>query len=62
MPKTVRFHALGGPEVLRVEDLPARVPKEGEVRLKVEVVGLDFPTDGGRPGKSVSSTPGSSNT
>lgn len=41
MPKTVRFRRLGGPEVLEVEDLPAREPKAGEVRLKVEAIGLN---------------------
>ena len=41
MPKTIRFHKLGGPEVLEVEDLPAREPGAGEVRLKVEAIGLN---------------------
>lgn len=41
MPKTVRFHEFGSADVLRVEDLPAPEPKEGEVLLKIEVIGLN---------------------
>lgn len=41
MPKAIRFHELGGPEKLKLEDLPAREPGEGEVRLRVEAVGLN---------------------
>ena len=41
MPKVVRFHQLGGPEVLQFEDQPTRQPKAGEVRLRVQAVGLN---------------------
>ncbi len=41
MPKVVRFHQLGGPEVLKFEDQPVRVPQPGEVRLRVQAVGLN---------------------
>jgi len=41
MPKVVRFHRLGSPEVLEIENLPLQVPGEGEVRLKVEAFGLN---------------------
>jgi NADPH:quinone reductase-like Zn-dependent oxidoreductase len=41
MPKTVRFHQLGGPENLVIEDLPSREPGSGEVKLRVEAVGLN---------------------
>ena len=41
MPKAIRFNQLGGPEVLRIEDLPERQPGPGEVQLKVEAVGLN---------------------
>ena len=41
MPKVVRFHRLGGPEVLQFEDQPTRQPKLGEVRLRVQAVGLN---------------------
>jgi NADPH:quinone reductase-like Zn-dependent oxidoreductase len=41
MPKTVRFHKIGGPENLVLEDLPSRQPGEGEVKLRIEAVGLN---------------------
>lgn len=41
MSKIVRFHQLGGPEVLKIEDAPTPQPGKGEVRLKVLVVGLN---------------------
>ena len=41
MPKIFRFHETGGANVLKVEDLPLSEPGEGEVRLKVEAIGLN---------------------
>ncbi len=41
MPKAVRFYELGGPEVLKIEDVTLREPGAGEVRLKVAAVGLN---------------------
>jgi NADPH:quinone reductase-like Zn-dependent oxidoreductase len=41
MPKVVRFHQLGGPEVLKFEDQASRDPKTGEVRIRVQAVGLN---------------------
>jgi len=41
MPKIVRFHETGGADVLKVEDLPLTEPGKGEVRLKVEAIGLN---------------------
>jgi NADPH:quinone reductase-like Zn-dependent oxidoreductase len=41
MPKVVRFHQLSGPEALKFEDHPSREPKAGEVRLRVQAVGLN---------------------
>ena len=41
MPRIVRFHALGGPENLKIEDLPPREPGEGEVKLRMHAVGLN---------------------
>ncbi len=41
MPKIVRFHSIGGPENLQVEELPSRAPGEGEVKLRVQAVGLN---------------------
>ena len=41
MPKTVRFHATGEADVLRIEELPLSEPGQGEVRLKVAAIGLN---------------------
>ena len=41
MPRIVRFHETGAAEVLKLEDLPLTEPGEGEVRLKVEAIGLN---------------------
>ncbi|MGA2880218.1 MAG: zinc-dependent alcohol dehydrogenase family protein [Bryobacteraceae bacterium] len=41
MPKIVRFHSIGGPENLKLEDAPSRQPGEGEVKLRVQAVGLN---------------------
>jgi NADPH:quinone reductase-like Zn-dependent oxidoreductase len=41
MPKIVRFHQTGGPEVLKLEDVPLTEPGKGEIRLKVEAIGLN---------------------
>jgi NADPH:quinone reductase-like Zn-dependent oxidoreductase len=37
----VRFHEVGGPEVLRIEEEKQKQPGKGEVRLKVQAVGLN---------------------
>jgi NADPH:quinone reductase-like Zn-dependent oxidoreductase len=39
--KIVRFHTLGGPEVLKIEDEPIPVPAKGEVLLRVKAIGLN---------------------
>jgi NADPH:quinone reductase-like Zn-dependent oxidoreductase len=41
MPRAVRFYELGGPEVLCLENVPLAEPGPGEVRLRVEAVGLN---------------------
>src|SRR5262245_45448162 len=41
MAKIARFHKLGGPEVLKIEDLPSRQPSKGEVVLRVQAIGLN---------------------
>jgi NADPH:quinone reductase-like Zn-dependent oxidoreductase len=41
MPKVVRFHELTGPTALKFEDQPSREPKTGEVRIRVQAVGLN---------------------
>lgn len=40
--KAVRVHATGGPEVLRLEDVPVPEPGAGQVLIRVEAVGVNF--------------------
>src|SRR5215471_13347512 len=39
--RVVRFHSVGGPEVLKIEEEAIPEPGKGEVRLKVEAIGLN---------------------
>jgi len=41
MAKIVRFHELGGPEVLKIEDVPSKEPAKDEVALSVQAIGLN---------------------
>ncbi|MGH8993507.1 MAG: quinone oxidoreductase family protein, partial [Acidimicrobiia bacterium] len=38
----IRVHETGGPEVLRVEDVPVPEPGPGQVRVRVAAAGLNF--------------------
>jgi NADPH:quinone reductase-like Zn-dependent oxidoreductase len=40
MPKIIRFHRIGGPENLELEDAPSRQPAKSEAKLRVQVIGL----------------------
>ena len=40
--KAIRVHSPGGPEVLRLEELPTPPPGAGEVGVKVEAAGVNF--------------------
>jgi NADPH2:quinone reductase len=40
--KAVRFYETGGPDVLRLEDVPVGEPGDGEVRVRHHAVGLNF--------------------
>jgi NADPH2:quinone reductase len=40
--KVVRVHEYGGTEVLKHEEMPVPEPREGEARLKVEAIGVNF--------------------
>jgi NADPH:quinone reductase len=42
MAQVVRFHQAGGPEVLKLEEMPVGEPGSGQVRLKQLAVGLNF--------------------
>ena len=41
MARAVRFHEIGGPEVLMIEEVPTAQPKAGEVRIRVRALGLN---------------------
>jgi NADPH2:quinone reductase len=41
MPTLIRFHRTGGPEVLQYDEVPERPLQAGEIRLKVEAIGLN---------------------
>jgi NADPH:quinone reductase-like Zn-dependent oxidoreductase len=41
MARAVLFDRLGGPDVLRIEDIPASDPGAGELRIRVDAVGLN---------------------
>jgi NADPH:quinone reductase len=41
MPRVVRFHQLGDPEVLRIDQLEIDAPRPGEVRIAVGAIGLN---------------------
>ena len=41
MSKVVRIHEQGGPEVLRIEELDVGAPGAGELRLRIEAIGLN---------------------
>jgi NADPH:quinone reductase-like Zn-dependent oxidoreductase len=41
MSRAVRFHETGGPEVLRLEEIPAPVPGAGEVLIHTRALGLN---------------------
>ena len=42
MPKAVRFHEHGGPEVLRYEDVPVGDPGPGQARIRHTAIGVNF--------------------
>jgi NADPH:quinone reductase-like Zn-dependent oxidoreductase len=41
MARVVRFHRIGGPEVLQIDEVDVPAPKAGEVRINVKALGLN---------------------
>jgi NADPH:quinone reductase-like Zn-dependent oxidoreductase len=41
MAKVVRFHEIGGPEVLKLEELDVPPPGNGEVQIRIKAIGLN---------------------
>ena len=50
--KAVRIHEYGGPEVLRLDDVPEPVAAPGEVLLRVRAAGVNFADTKRRSGKA----------
>ena len=42
MPKAMRYHKQGGPEVLQYEDVPVAEPGQGQVRVRHTAIGVNF--------------------
>jgi NADPH2:quinone reductase len=40
--KAIRIHAPGGPEAMRLEDVPQPAPKAGEAVVKIDAAGLNY--------------------
>src|SRR4029078_11315415 len=38
----IRIHETGGPEKLRIENIPLPAPRAGEIRFRVEAAGANF--------------------
>ncbi|ATQ69134.1 MULTISPECIES: zinc-dependent alcohol dehydrogenase family protein [Methylosinus] len=41
MTRIVRFHRLGGPDALQIDELDIGAPKAGEIRIRVRAIGLN---------------------
>ncbi len=39
MAKVVRFHKVGGPEVLQLDEVDVAPPKQGEIQIRVKALG-----------------------
>jgi NADPH2:quinone reductase len=42
MPKAIRFHQTGGPEVLRLDDVDVPAPGPGQARVRHRAIGVNF--------------------
>ncbi|MEK7878315.1 MAG: alcohol dehydrogenase catalytic domain-containing protein, partial [candidate division NC10 bacterium] len=40
--KAIRVHQYGGPEVMKLDDLPTPTPKPGEALVKIEACGVNY--------------------
>ncbi len=62
MMKAIRVHEFGGPEVLRLEEIPVPSPGPGEILLKVEAIGVNpvetYQRGGSNPALPLPWTPG----
>jgi NADPH:quinone reductase-like Zn-dependent oxidoreductase len=51
MPKVVRFHEIGEPEVLKIEGIEVPPPGKGEVQIRIHALGLNRAESAFRRGK-----------
>src|SRR4051812_45802215 len=42
MPRAIRIHETGGPEVMRLEDVDVAKPADGEVQVRHTAIGVNF--------------------
>ncbi|TVU17294.1 hypothetical protein EJB05_33315 [Eragrostis curvula] len=42
MVKAIRIHELGGPEVMKLEEVQVGEPREGEIRIRATAIGVNF--------------------
>ena len=42
MPKAIRVHEYGGPEVMAFEDVPLAEPGPGQIRVRQTAIGVNF--------------------
>src|ERR1043165_6169787 len=42
MPRAIRIHETGGPEVMRLEDIDVAAPSAGEVQVQHTAIGVNF--------------------
>ena len=54
--KALRIHEHGGPEVMRIEEIPVPEPGPGEVRVKMEACGLNYSDIMAREGRYLRKT------
>jgi NADPH:quinone reductase-like Zn-dependent oxidoreductase len=54
MARVVRFHEIGGPEVLKIEDVEVPPPGKGEVQIRVHALGLNRAESMFRSGQYIS--------
>jgi NADPH2:quinone reductase len=40
--KAIRVHELGGPEVMRWEEVEVGEPQQGEIRIRTTAIGVNF--------------------
>ena len=57
MARVVRFHELGGPEVLRIDEVEVAAPSAGEVQIRVKALGLNRAEAMLRSGRYIETAP-----